>query len=122
MKRTIQTVAGRGLAGFADGEGLRAALSEPGGLCEGPEGTVFVADTNNQVVRIYDLKSRNLTTLQLTDVPGPRKAATAEPETQQQVIPPGATSVSIEAQKVWCFCIDLSLAKAIHLDITASKA
>jgi hypothetical protein len=48
---TIKSVAGAGVAGFADGAGAAAKLSEPGGLCAGPTGTVFVADTNNSAIR-----------------------------------------------------------------------
>lgn len=50
-KDTIRTVAGAGVAGFADGVGLKAKLSEPAGLCEGPGDTVYVADTNNSSIR-----------------------------------------------------------------------
>ena len=51
VSNTIRSVAGTGAAGFADGAGAAAKLSEPGGLCAGPNGTVFVADTNNSAVR-----------------------------------------------------------------------
>ena len=88
-----------GEAGFADGSGLSAALSEPGGLCRGPDESVFVADTNNQVVRIFDVGSRDLRTLQLTGVPGPRSSGVVD-ESQQQNIPAGASLVSVDPQKV----------------------
>lgn len=48
---TIRTVAGSGTPGLADGVGAAAQLSEPGGLCLGPDGTVLVADTNNSLIR-----------------------------------------------------------------------
>ena len=48
---TIRTVAGSGTPGLADGAGAAAQLSEPGGLCPGPDGTVLVADTNNSLIR-----------------------------------------------------------------------
>ena len=48
---TIRSVAGSGSAGLADGAGGNARLSEPGGLCAGPGGTVLVADTNNSAIR-----------------------------------------------------------------------
>ena len=48
---SMHTLVGDGTAGFADGNGTRAQLSEPSGLSLGPDGTVYVADTNNSVVR-----------------------------------------------------------------------
>ena len=48
---SIKTLAGSGKPGLADGAGAAAQLSEPGGLCPGPGGTVLVADTNNSLVR-----------------------------------------------------------------------
>jgi hypothetical protein len=47
----IRGVAGSGQAGFADGAGGVGRLSEPGGLAAGPRGTLYVADTNNSVIR-----------------------------------------------------------------------
>ena len=48
---SIRSVAGSGAAGMADGAGGNARLSEPAGLCAGPDGTVLVADTNNSAIR-----------------------------------------------------------------------
>lgn len=48
---SIRTVAGGNAAGLADGRGNAARLSEPAGLCAGPGGTIFVADTNNSAIR-----------------------------------------------------------------------
>lgn len=48
---SIRSVAGSGAAGMADGAGGNARLSEPAGLCAGPNGTVLVADTNNSAIR-----------------------------------------------------------------------
>ena len=48
---TVRTVAGSGAPGLADGVGTAAQLSEPGGLCLGPDRTVLVADTNNSLIR-----------------------------------------------------------------------
>lgn len=59
-----------------------------------PAGTVFVADTNNSLIRQYDPRTQRLATLALAGVPPPRRApdgppagaAAAEP-------PPGAALV-----------------------------
>lgn len=48
---SIRTVAGSGSAGFSDGDGGSSRLSEPGGLAQGADGVVYVADTNNSLIR-----------------------------------------------------------------------
>jgi|GEM_PF-2038184 len=47
----VSTLAGTGLAGYADGDGSVAQFSAPGGLGVDLRGHIFVADTGNHVVR-----------------------------------------------------------------------
>lgn len=96
-RNTIKTVAGCGKAGFADGRGVQAALSEPAGLALGPHGSVIVADTNNQVLRLFDPASQEVRTMQLQGFPPPRQSA---PEGRGLDIPPGAQLVSVEPTAV----------------------
>ncbi len=58
-KRTITTVAGTGKPGKGEGVALRAALNEPGGVAV-LDGKILVADTNNNRIVQYVLKSRRL--------------------------------------------------------------
>ncbi|RCV45112.1 hypothetical protein SETIT_9G426900v2 [Setaria italica] len=51
VTRKVTTVAGTGRAGYKDGPGLSAQLSEPAGLVEVGEGRLLVADTNNSAIR-----------------------------------------------------------------------
>lgn len=71
---TIRTLAGSGAAGYRDGTGVGAQLSEPGGLALGPGGSILVADTNNSIVRQYDPSTQQLSTLTLQNVPPPRRS------------------------------------------------
>lgn len=95
-RKTIKTLAGRGNAGFADGAGAEASLSEPSGLARGLDDTVFVADTNNHLVRVLEPSQGKLRTLQLQGVPPPRKAAGTSPDTLSQSVPPGAVLVRLD--------------------------
>lgn len=99
-RSSIKTLVGSGRAGFADGSGLEAQLSEPGGLARGPNGTAFVADTNNHLVRVLEPDQKKLRTLQLRGVPAPRKAAGVPADGQRQAVPPGAVLVSLDPIKV----------------------
>ena len=61
----VETFAGSGSPGAADGIGEAAAFNEPGGLAV-VGGRLFVADTNNHRIRVVDLDSRRVATLELT--------------------------------------------------------
>ena len=51
---TIQNFAGNGTKGFAgDGASATAAqLADPGGIARGPDGAVFICDTDAYFVRV----------------------------------------------------------------------
>jgi hypothetical protein len=60
------TLAGTGQSGLVDGPFEHAQFSEPGGLCLDPtERELFVADTNNHVIRVLDLDQRTVTQLRV---------------------------------------------------------
>ncbi|KAL5783728.1 hypothetical protein ACOSP7_008757 [Xanthoceras sorbifolium] len=69
----VSTLAGTGKAGFKDGTALAAQLSEPSGIIEAENGKLFIADTNNSVIRYLDLNSEKaeLLTLELKGVQPP---------------------------------------------------
>jgi len=62
-----ETVVGDGKAGFADGPALTAELNEPSGLAEAG-GKIYIADTNNHLIRIYDPATKTVSTLQIAGV------------------------------------------------------
>ncbi|KAI4301696.1 hypothetical protein L6164_034947 [Bauhinia variegata] len=65
--KRVSTVAGTGKAGFRDGTAFKAQLSEPSGIIEGNNGRLFIADTNNNLIRYLDIHSEEpeLRTLEL---------------------------------------------------------
>ncbi|GFP87939.1 nhl repeat-containing protein 2 [Phtheirospermum japonicum] len=71
--RRVTTIAGTGKAGFKDGSASEAQLSEPSGLVEAGNGTLFIADTNNSIIRYLDLNKKEavLVTLELKGVQSP---------------------------------------------------
>lgn len=62
--RSIHTIAGTGRPGFADGPGDMAAFYEPSGITFLGD-SCFIADTNNHAVRVYDLRSGDVSTMRI---------------------------------------------------------
>jgi streptogramin lyase len=60
--RKLTHVAGTGKVGHADGPGKTATFNGPKGIAVGPDGAVFVVDTENQVIRRIDPKTFAVTT------------------------------------------------------------
>ena len=61
------TFLGNGQAGFEDGQGIQARFAEPCGLSVA-HGKLYIADTNNHSVRIADLETGEVSTLELTGI------------------------------------------------------
>ena len=63
--KTTTTIFGSGHKGFNDGIYEEATFYEPSGLSAG-NGKLFIADTNNHVIRVADLESGEVSTLKIT--------------------------------------------------------
>lgn len=48
----VSTLTGNGKAGYTDGTGLGAQFNNPTGVAVGPDGTLYVADRNNNRIRL----------------------------------------------------------------------
>ena len=55
---------GTGAPGDADGPGVEAQFSEPGGISIA-EGKLYIADTNNHAIRLADLATQEVRPLEL---------------------------------------------------------
>ena len=67
LERTAVTWAGTGELGWADGPGGEARFAEPSGLSIAG-GRLYIADTNNHLVRVADLATGEITTLVLSNL------------------------------------------------------
>lgn len=65
----VTAVAGSGIDDLADGPAERAAFSGPQGVTVGPDGTIYVSDTNNSAIR--QIKNSQVTTLAARDAVDP---------------------------------------------------
>ncbi len=62
--RSAFTVAGTGSPGHVDGPFVQARFSEPSGLSIA-NGKMYIADTNNHTIRVADMETREVATLEL---------------------------------------------------------
>jgi len=63
--KTVETFLGTGKRGYTDGSFEQAEFNEPNGLAFVGE-KLYIADTNNSVIRVVDLKTQKVSTLKLT--------------------------------------------------------
>ncbi len=71
--RVITTVAGTGKAGYSGdgGPATAAELKQPHSLQFGPDGSLYICDIGNHVIRRVDMKSGVISTFAGTGEPGP---------------------------------------------------
>ena len=98
--RTSETFVGTGENGMRDGD--RASLDEPGGVSVA-FGKLYVADTNNHLIRVADLKTRQLETLQIKGLERlrPRRSKQFAGETIEipsQEIEPGDVTLTVQLE------------------------
>jgi hypothetical protein len=74
----VETLIGTGEAGLADGPFKRAGLFEPEGVAAA-EGRLYIADTNNHLIRVADLAAGRLHTLDLRGIERLASPAVEEP-------------------------------------------
>ncbi len=65
VPRSATTLVGTGAAGFIDGDAEEAAFSEPAGLSIAG-GNLYIADTNNHAIRVANMETWQVSTLQLS--------------------------------------------------------
>ena len=63
--RSAFTLLGTGEPGHRDGAGNQALFSEPSGLSIA-KGKIYIADTNNHAIRVADLETSEVSTLEVT--------------------------------------------------------
>jgi len=72
----VSTLAGNGAYGYANGVGTAARFNYPCGVSLDGEGGLYVADTDNHVIRRVDIVTRNVITVAGTHESGNEVGAT----------------------------------------------
>ena len=91
-KRTVETFLGTGKSGQTDGKA--ATFYEPGGL-SAAGGKLFIADTNNQAIRVVDLKTKEVSTLKIEGLTPP-----SETKDETESVSPNLKEIKLDAQEI----------------------
>lgn len=117
-KKTVKTFLGSGKSGQADGK--RATFYEPGGISLAGE-KLFVADTNNQAIRVVNLKTKETKTLKIEGLKPPEtlktESAGAAPNLSEMTLP--AQIAVAKSANVLRF--DVKLPEGYHLNADAPQ-
>lgn len=125
---TVRTILGTGKAGQMDG--AHATFYEPGGLSVA-KGKLYVADTNNMAVRVVDLKTKEVSTLNIKGLLPPAASpaetgATAAAATTTTTTAPNTEEIKLapqrlKAQSAGSLVVDVTLPAGYHLNSAAPQ-
>jgi DNA-binding beta-propeller fold protein YncE len=100
--KTLTTFLGTGRRGNTDGDAKTASFSEPAGLAW-LGSRLYICDTNNHLLRIYDEQTKQVTTLKLTGLDkltAARMSTAAAPDKtitlEQEQAAPGSSAVEVQ--------------------------
>ncbi len=114
VRRSVSTVIGTGRSGQTDGR--LAAFYEPGGL-SAANGRIYVADTNNHAIRVFDPLKREVSTLRIAGLKPPREVEPPQTSPNREVI--RAAPVEFAPTGTVALLIDIGFPDAIHLNPNA---
>ena len=117
--RSAETFAGTGDGGLRDGE--RATFDEPGGVSVA-RGKLYVADTNNHVIRVVDLKTKQVETLQIKGLEKLRPRARSKEflgeviDMPAQSIEPGDATLTLQLELPAGYKLNAEAPSALAVD------
>ncbi len=115
---TVKTFLGDGKSGQIDGDSGKAEFYEPGGLSVA-DGKLFVADTNNQAIRVVDLKTKIVSTLKIEGLTPPA-------QTENENVAPNSKEIQVDTQTVAAntqnsLIFNIKLPEGFHLNPNAPQ-
>lgn len=119
--RTVETFAGTGRPGQADGSS--PSFYEPGGLSIAGD-KLFIADTNNHAVRVVDLKTKRASTLAIKGLRPPDLSFLTQRDGEESA--PNQKEITAAAQRLLEttageLLIDVALPAGYHLNAAAPQ-
>jgi thiol-disulfide isomerase/thioredoxin len=114
-KKELTSLIGTGTRGYNDGAAEKAQLNEPSGLCVLGD-KMFIADANNHLIRVYDFKTKAVSTLAWKNM---EKLARPEPPTELALEKLPTQKVSTQAKTI---TLNLKLPEGKKLNPLARSA
>jgi hypothetical protein len=111
----VSSYAGTGKRGYADGPADKAMFNGPHNLAVAKDGTVYVADSLNHVVRKIDPKTRETTTIAGTGKPG--FSGDGGPAKQAQFA--STFHVALDADQKNLYVVDLANKRVRRIDLAS---
>jgi thiol-disulfide isomerase/thioredoxin len=114
-KRQVETLFGSGKSGQIDG--IKPTFYEPAGLSIA-NGKLYIADTNNQAIRVVDLTTKKVSTLKIQGLTAPQAvedASVYSPNLQENKIAPQTISANSQSSLVF----NVEMPEGYHLNIAA---
>ncbi|HXL72579.1 MAG TPA: hypothetical protein VN963_03040, partial [bacterium] len=133
--RVIKTLLGGAKAGYGDGPAAQSLFNEPCGLAFA-RNKLFIADTNNNLIRVFDPQTSQVSTLEITGLeklnPMKTTAFTGEKVTlEAQKVQPGVKELQLEislpadrelnAQAPSRYEISSSNVSTVHLGVSTGE-
>lgn len=120
--RTVKTFLGTGRPGQKDG--ASTSFYEPGGLSVA-NGRLYIADTNNQAVRVVDLKTKQVSTLKIKGLQPPAALEAAETQADKTA-GPNAEEIKLKPQQLRVgsegrLVVEVELPPGYHLNPSAPQ-
>jgi hypothetical protein len=106
--------------GNRDGDFKTAQFYEPGGLSIAGD-RLFIADTNNQIIRIANLKTGQVSTLALTNLPRPLPAEVVRSSAPQGGVITAST-VQVAPNTSGTLVLNVALPQGFHLTVDAPQS
>ncbi len=116
VSRTVKTLVGTGNEGQKDGK--NASFYEPAGISVAGD-RLFVADTNNHAIRVVDLKTGIVSTLNIKGLKPPKQIETAEVAPNLAQIEIAEKTISLSDDNYLEFSVKLP--EGFHLNPTAPQ-
>ncbi|MDQ2746742.1 MAG: redoxin domain-containing protein [Acidobacteriota bacterium] len=117
-KQTVETFLGTGKSGQTDG--ANPTFYEPGGLSIA-DGKLFIADTNNQAIRVVDLKTKQVSTLKIEGLTPPLRKNETESSSAPNSKEITVESKTIAANSANSLVFNIKLPNGFHLNQNAPQ-
>ncbi|XP_022097683.1 NHL repeat-containing protein 2-like [Acanthaster planci] len=119
VQKSCTTVAGSGKPGRVDGSILaEVEFNEPGGLCVSPTfNKLYVADTNNNAIRVMDLRDQTVQELKII-FPSTTQPPTTELDSMSLSGQPIKSAISAGSPVVSCPVLDVTPGGTVCIQLT----